>query len=205
MSTMVDKIMNAEHVSEYSILMNGNLTVEHAELVFKNFSGKGTKANPAGGKRAFCLMLSEEIAARLAADNWNVKAKEIRDQYNEDEQTMTVSWDDYNNQYRNVFDHAVIYTEIVVNESGDYPPTIYKASEYNGEKTMAKVPVDHWYELDKCILNDITVTVHPWKHGRNALNPDAKKGYLNTLVAKMQPVTSSGLGSTYSDYRVIDN
>lgn len=202
MSRMVDMIMNAEHVSEYTVLFNGNLTVEHAELAFKNFQGRGTKANPVGGKRAFCLMLNEETAARLDAEDWNVKAKEIKDQYVADESTMTVNWKDYDSQYRDIFDHAMLYTEIIVDETGNPPPMIYKASEFNGEKTLAPIPVDRWADLDKSMLTDITLTIHPWKHGRNALNPDAKKGYLTTLIAHVQPIVN-GLGNTYSEYRVV--
>lgn len=204
MSFMTDKIMNAEHVSEYSMLVNGNLTVEHAEIVWPNFSGRPTKANPSGGKQLFNLVLSEEMGARLFDMGWNIKVKEIRDNYDRDEQTMTVNWDVYDGQYRNVFDHALIYVEVIVNGNGDNPPTIYRASEYDGEKTMAPVPVDHWGDLDKYMMTDITVTVHPWLHGRNALKPDAKKPYLNTLIAKMQPVVNgASLGNTYSDYRVV--
>ena len=34
MSMMTDKIMNAEHVSEFSFLVNGNMTVEHANWLY---------------------------------------------------------------------------------------------------------------------------------------------------------------------------
>lgn len=203
MSMMTDKIANAEHVSEYSLLFNGNLTVEHAEIAFRNFGARGTKANPAGGKRTFCLMLSADIAQKLYENGWNVKVKEIRDQYVEDERTLTVSWTDYCLQYIHTFDHAMIYTEIVVSENGTPPAEIYKASEYNGEKTVAKVPVDHWDELDKSVMGDIRLAIHPWVHGRNKDNPDAKKGYLSSLVAKIQPVVGVDLGSSYADYRVV--
>jgi len=203
MSRMIDRIMNAEHVSKYSLLFNGTLTVDHAEIAFKNFGARGTKANPVGGKRTFCLLLSEEMAARLNEDNWNVKVKEIRDQYQEGEETMTVTLNQYNEQYRGVFDNAMLYTEIVVNENGNPPAVIYKASEYNGEKVCAPVPVERWADLDKSMLSDITVVIHPWKHGRNIQNPDAKKGYLNSMVTHVQTAIGVGLGETYSDYRVV--
>lgn len=203
MSRMTDKIMNANHVSEYSILVNGNLNVEHAEIVFQNFGGRPTNANPAGGKRTFCLLLNEEMAERLWEDDWNIKVKEIKDQYQEDEKTMTVNWEEYRTQYRGIFEHALIYTEIVVSENGNPPSTIYKASEYNGEKTVAKVPMDHWADLDRSVLNNIRVLINPWKHGRNARNPEAKKGYLTTLISQVQPMSELNMGTTYSDYRVV--
>lgn len=202
MSRMTDAIMNAENVSEYSILFNGNMTVDNAVIVWPNFKGGPTDANPAGGKQTFCLVLSEETAARLANDNWNVKVKEIKDEYIRGEKTRTVSFQDWYNLYRDEFENSLIYTEIVVNAGGDNPPQIYKAGEFNGEKIMAPVPKDHWAELDNSMLSNVTVTVHPWKHGRNMKNPEAKKGYLNTLIAKIEPIVS-GLGNTYSDYRIV--
>ena len=202
MSRMTDAIMNAENVSEYSILFNGNLTVEHAVIVWPNFSGGPTNANPAGGKQTFGLVLSEDIAARLANDHWNVKVKEIKDEYIRGEKTRTVSFQEWASIYHDEFENSLIYTEIVVNGGGDNPPQIYKAGEYNGEKIMAPVPKEHWGKLDNSALSEVTVTIHPWKHGRNMQNPDAKKGYLNTMIAKIEPITSD-LGNTYSDYRIV--
>ncbi len=196
----IDSIKHANTVSKFELLINGNLNVENAAMIYKNFTGKPTRVNPAGGKRTFSLILSSEFAERLNEMGWNVKVKEVRDQLEEGETTRTVSWNDYVNMYRNDFDHALIYTEIVVNENSEYPPKIYKVSEFNGEKTMALLPAEQWYRLDESELMGVDISIHPYTHGRSLANPDAKKGYLKTMYAQAVPVNE--FGGKYADYRI---
>lgn len=195
-----DTIKYVNENSKFELLINGNLNVEGAGLIYKNFSGKPTVVNPAGGKRTFSLVLTKEIADKLSSTGWNVKVKEVRDQPVEGEKTITVSWDDYIAHYQNVFDHALIYTEIVVREESEYPPKIYKVSEFNGEKTMALVPPDQWYRMDESELMNIDLVVHPYTHGRSIANPDAKKGYLKTMYAMAMPVND--FGGKYAGYTI---
>ena len=196
----IDTIKHVNTESKFELLINGNLNVERAAMIYKNFSGKPTKVNPAGGKRTFSLVLNEEYAERLFDQGWNVKVKEVRDQVEEGEITRTVGWQDYVNNYKNVFDHALIYTEVVINENSDYPPKIYKVSEFNGEKTMALIPPDQWYRMDEMELSNIDIVIHPYTHGRSIANPDAKKGYLKSMYAVVVPV--SDFGGKYAGYAI---
>lgn len=196
----IDTIKHVNTESKFELLINGNLNVENAAMIYKNFSGKPTRVNPAGGKRTFSLVLNEEYAERLDAMGWNVKVKEVRDQLEEGETTRTVSWTDYTGMFRTEFDHALIYTEIVVNENSEYPPKIYKVSEFNGEKTMALVPPEQWHRLDESELMNVDVSIHPYVHGRSIANPDAKKGYLKTMYSMAIPVNE--FGGKYADYRI---
>jgi len=196
----MDTIKHVNTESKFELLINGNLNVERAAMIYKNFTGKPTRVNPAGGKRTFSLVLNEEYAARLSAEGWNVKVKEVRDTPVEGEMTQTVSWADYDTTYRNEFDHGLIYTEIVVNENSEYPPKVYKVSEFNGEKTMALVPPDQWFRLDESELMNVDLVVHPYTHGRSIANPDAKKGYLKTMYAMAVPVND--FGGKYAGYTI---
>ena len=45
-------------------MVDGNIRVENAVLMFRNFSGNPTNFNPQGGKRTFSLCLPKEWAAR---------------------------------------------------------------------------------------------------------------------------------------------
>ena len=197
----IDAIKYAENESKYELLINGNLNVESAAVIYKNFSGKPTMVNPAGGKRTFSLVLSREYAEKLNNMGWNVKVKEVRDQVVEGERTRTVGLNEYLANYQNDFDHALMYTEIVVNENSEYPPKIYKVSEFNGEKTMAMVPPDQWYRLDESELSNLDISIHPYTHGRSLANPDAKKGYLKTMYAMAVPVND--FGGKYAGYNVV--
>ena len=196
----IDTIKYVNENSKFELLINGNLNVEQAGMIYKNFSGKPTKVNPAGGKRTFSLVLTKEYAERLDGQGWNIKVKEIRDQLQDGEMTRTVSWSDYINNYQTEFDHALIYTEIVVNENSEYPPRIYKVSEFNGEKTMALVPPEQWFRMDESELMNVDVVIHPYTHGRSIANPDAKKGYLKSMYAMAVPVND--FGGKYAGYTI---
>ena len=196
----VDTIKYVNENSKFEILINGNLNVEQAGMIYKNFRGNPTKVNPAGGKRTFSLVLTKELGERLDGMGWNVKVKEVRDQLGEGEFTRTVSWSDYMDNYQGQFDHALVYTEIVVNENSEYPPKIYKISEFNGEKTMALIPPEQWGRLDESELINVDVVIHPYTHGRSIANPDAKKGYLKTMYAMAVPVND--FGGKYAGYTI---
>ena len=195
-----DMISHANNESKYELLINGNLNVENAVLLFKNFAGEPTRVNPAGGKRTFNLVLNQEYAEKLHAQSWNVKAREVKDQIAEDERALTVNFDTYMQQHQGQFDHVMFFTEIVVNENSEFPPKIYKVSEFNGEKTMAIIPPDQWYRLDKEQLMNVDLVIHPYTHGRSIANPDAKKGYLKTLYAMAMPVND--FNGKYAGYTI---
>ena len=50
----------------------GNLTIEGAELMFRNFQGKEDTFN-AEGDRNFCIRLEPDVANQMMADGWNVR------------------------------------------------------------------------------------------------------------------------------------
>lgn len=49
-----------------------NVDIYNAVLAFRNFRGLAKQFNPAG-KRNFCVMLDEETAAAMEADQWRIK------------------------------------------------------------------------------------------------------------------------------------
>ena len=145
----VDTIKHVNENSKFELLINGNLNVERAGMIYKNFTGKPTVVNPAGGKRTFSLVLTKEYAERLHDQGWNIKVKEVRDQLGENEKTRTVSWTDYCDNYKTEFDHALIYTEVVVNENSEYPPKIYKVSEGTIYDTLKKLNLNGNMYIDR--------------------------------------------------------
>lgn len=52
--------------------MAESIIIKGAKLVWRNFSGKEGKFNPAGN-RNFCVLLPPDIADRLQKDGWNVR------------------------------------------------------------------------------------------------------------------------------------
>lgn len=56
----------------------GNIRIDGARLIFKNFEGRAGEYN-AEGARNFGLLLSDEMAEDLKEDGWNVKYLEPKD------------------------------------------------------------------------------------------------------------------------------
>lgn len=57
----------------------GNITIEGARLIHRNFSGAPGQFNPQGN-RNFSVVLDPELANDLIADGWNVKMRPSRDE-----------------------------------------------------------------------------------------------------------------------------
>lgn len=66
----------------------GQVVIENATLIFKNFTGKETKYNRPG-IRNFGVLLSDELANAMAEDDWNVKWLQPRE---EDEDATPQAW-----------------------------------------------------------------------------------------------------------------
>lgn len=155
-------------------MVDGNLRVENAVLMFRNFGGNPTNLNPQGGKRTFNLCLPKEWADILKADLWNVKERQLDD------------------------GEAIYHTEIVVNENSQYPPHLYLLSEYMGKKTLTLLQPDQYRKLDQDMIVSLDMEIHPFEHGRGG--PGTKKGYLKNLWATLQSVND--FGGKYAGYEM---
>lgn len=57
---------------------DGQLTIENAQVLFRNFAGKEGMYN-AEGDRNFCVLLDDDLSEKLIKDGWNVKTLKPRE------------------------------------------------------------------------------------------------------------------------------
>ena len=53
-----------------------NISIDNAQIRFRNFTGEPTKFDKTGGKRTFSVILEPDMAEKLREDGWNVKSWE---------------------------------------------------------------------------------------------------------------------------------
>lgn len=58
----------------------GILQIDNARIIYRNFSGEGSKFNREGDKNFSVIIDSQELADELIAQGWNVKIKEPREE-----------------------------------------------------------------------------------------------------------------------------
>lgn len=69
---------------------DGQLLVEDARIIFRNFAGKEGQYN-AEGDRNFCLLLDDALAKQLVEDGWNVKTLRAREEGEEPQPYIQIS------------------------------------------------------------------------------------------------------------------
>lgn len=131
-------------------MVNKNLTIENATILFRNFSGEPSKYNRKGD-RNFCVILDPELASELRNDGWTIRYLKKRDE------------DDIPQPYMQV---KVSFDNI--------PPQVILVTSRN-KKALDESNVEmlDWAELDRV---DLIIRPYNWSvDGKSGV-----KGYLKT-------------------------
>lgn len=147
------------------------ITIENAQMIYKNFAGIGKKFN-AKGLRNFNVILDLKTAAMLLEDGWNIKYREPKEEGDDRQARLKVSVR---------FDN--------------FPPRIVLITKDGGRAMLDEESVDI---LDHAEIKmaDIEISGSAWvnaEDGDSGIKAYLKKGFFtlseNDLESKYQPVS----------------
>ena len=137
-------------------MVNQNLTIEDATILFRNFAGEEGKYN-SKGNRNFCVLIDPDMAPKLIDDGWTIRFFKPRD---EDEIPQP-------------------YMQVKVS-FGSYPPQIVMISD--GEKKLLSeddINILDWAELERV---DLIIRPYNWEvNGKRGVKAYLKTGYFKIV------------------------
>ena len=135
----------------------GILQIDEARIVYRNFSGVGSKYNREGDRNFAVVIPSEDIANKLIDDGWNVKIKPARD---EDDQPF-----------------MFLPVKIKFNERG---PAVYVESGSNVRR-LAESNVNI---IDNIDISSVDMDIRPYEWDVNG--KQGKTAYLQSIKIVQQ-------------------
>lgn len=135
------------------------VTMEEVRIIFRNFAGKEGQYNREGD-RNFGVILPPDVAERMAADGWNVKFLQPRE---EDEDETETPW-----------------LPVSVNFEKGKPPKIMLVTE-RGRTALNETTVD---TLDWADITNVDLIVRPYTwdvNGRSGI-----KAYLQSMYVTIE-------------------
>ncbi|QGJ89112.1 hypothetical protein PBI_UNTOUCHABLE_68 [Gordonia phage Untouchable] len=146
---------------------DGQLTIENARIIFRNFAGKEGMYN-AEGDRNFCLLLDPDLAEKLAQDGWNIKTLKAREEDDEPQPYIQISV-----KYRGRNGNTV------------RPPTIVMVTS----KGRTSLSEDECEILDWVDIKNVDLIVRPFEwavNGKSGIKAYLKSIYVTIMEDELQ-------------------
>lgn len=155
--------------------VTGNITIEGAHLIFKNFQGKATEYNDAG-KRNFGVLLDDDLATQLEEDGWNIKyLKPKADDPDQHEQ----AWLKVNVKY------------------GQYPPV----AQLINSRGRIKLTEDTIDQLDWTRMKNVDLCIRPYNYPATKSRDAGVSAYMRSIYVTIQ---EDELEEKYADLDWLD-
>lgn len=138
-------------------MVNNNLVIENARIIFRNFAGEETKFNRAGN-RNFCVVINDaNTAQNLTEEGWNVRMLTPRDPQDDPTYYMQVAFSFEN-----------------------FPPNIYMVTS----KQKTKMDEDTVGMLDYADIKNVDLVIRPYNWEINGKT--GVKGYVKTMYVTIE-------------------
>lgn len=141
---------------------DGQLMIENARIIFRNFAGKEGMYN-AEGDRNFCVLLDDDLAETLRKDGWNIKELKPREEGDTPQPYIQVSV-----KYRGRNGNAV------------RPPTIVMITS----KGRTSLSEEECEILDWVDIANVDLIVRPFEWAVNGKS--GIKAYLKSIYVTIQ-------------------
>lgn len=172
---------------------NGEIVLEDAEILFRNFEGNEGPYNRAGD-RNFCVFLNDGLAQDMAKDGWNIKTRTAREEGDPDRP----------------------YVHVTVAFKGRPPKLVLITNKGRNHLTEDEVDFFDWVEIEKV---DLIIRPYSWSmSGKSGIKAylkslyltmhedvlEAKYSHLPMLGAPMHPALAIESGDTQYTVERID-
>jgi len=134
--------------------MVGNITLEGARLIFRNFAGNPDDYNKQGGLRTTGVLIPNDLAEEMKEEGWNIKYLKPRDPQDEPQAFLTVKC-----------------------KFGKIKPTIYICTEHG--KTL--LDEDSVESIDYAEIRDVDIVIRPYEYEPGCISAYIKTMYVNIV------------------------
>lgn len=144
------------------------VTIENAQLIFRNFTGREGQYNDEG-VRSFGCILPEDVAEAMKEDGWNVKYLKPRE-----EGDLPKPWLPIAVSYRNRPPRVVLIAK--------------KHNPQTGELDQVRTAIgeDLVMMLDFADMENVDLIVNPFQWGPNAMGNTGVKAYLKSIYVTIR-------------------
>ena len=134
--------------------MVGNITLEGARLIFRNFAGNPDDYNKQGGLRTTGVLIPNDLAEEMKEEGWNIKYLKPRDPQDEPQAFLTVKC-----------------------KFGKIKPTIYICTEHGN----TLIDEDSVESIDYAEIRDVDIVIRPYEYEPGCISAYIKTMNVNIV------------------------